>query len=76
MAIKKRKGFYDEFGEIINQLIDDAHYDRFDEIDRDVNQLKVFFWKLTAETFLDGTPSPLVLKRLKTLKKKMINLRA
>jgi hypothetical protein len=74
MATKKREPFYDEFDEIINQFIDDAHYDRFDEIDLDVNRLKIFFWKLAAETFLDGTPSPLVLNQLKALKKKLISL--
>ena len=74
MATKKREPFYDEFDEIINQFVDDAHYDRFNEIDLDVNRLKIFFWKLIAETFLDSTPSPLVLKQLKALKKKLISL--
>lgn len=63
-----------ELDEIIDQLCDDAHYDRFDEIDRDVQRLKQLFWKSITEVFLDDKTPQLVLEKLKTLKKKIVAL--
>ena len=61
----------DELTEIFNQIWDDAHYDRFDEFDKGINQVKKLMWSVITEVFLKDNPSDLIQHKLEVLKKKI-----